>query len=176
MNLLPYDKFCIVSSLKPTEVQEQLQSEVGPTAGFSFINMFSRSDGKFFEGFAVKGNFEFKRGIQYRNSFLPMIKGHTEGWLNGSRVYVKMRLQPVVVVFMCVWLVAVGTAGIGVLTESIANNQFSPDVLIPLGMFTFGYALVMGSYTYERNKAKDKLLEMLAGQIDDITAYVEKKF
>jgi len=112
MNLLPFDSFCIITLLKPGEVESQLQSEVTP--GFSFKTMLNGVDySKYFTGVAENGKFKITRIIRNRNSFLPVIIGHTEDWLNGSRVYVKMRLHLFVAVFMCSWLSGACIAGGG---------------------------------------------------------------
>jgi hypothetical protein len=176
MKLLPYDKLCIVTSFSPAEVQDRLQLEVKEQEGFSFKNLFSTSSDKYFSGYVTNGNFEFKRIITYRNSFLPIIKGQIRSWPNGTIVYVKMGLHPAVAVFMCIWLGGVGAACISILISGMLYNDFTPAMLIPFGMFAFGYALTMGGYLAERNKAKDKLLEILAGQIDDAAAFRKENY
>jgi len=174
MNLLPYDKFCITTSLKPAEVQNHLQAEVSPEQRWGLIK-FQNPANTYFTGVAANGNFKFMRVITNRNSFLPVITGHTESWINGSRVFVKMRPQLFVAAFMCIWLGGVGVAGIVMLTKGVINNKFSPILFLPFGMFAFGYAMLKGFYSYERNKARDILLYLLNGQIDETVSYLENK-
>jgi hypothetical protein len=172
MKLLPYDKFCITTSLTPAQVEEQLQMEVAPKPGWGFKALFADTDNKYFTGVVENNQFDIIRVISNRNSFLPVIKGHTESWLNGSMVYVKMRLNLFVAAFMCFWLGVVGIACIGILIGGIVTSRFSPAALIPFGMFIFGYAMAMGFYSYERNKAKEILLQILNGKIDNSATYV----
>jgi len=47
------------------------------------------------------------------------------------------------------------------------SNKFSPVVFAPFGMLAFGYVMMIGFYSYERNKAKEILLWLFNGQIDD---------
>jgi len=165
MNFLPFENFYIITSLNPEQVQECLQQEVEPSNGFSFKSLFSSSSGKYFSGYAINGVFEFKRVISYRNSFLPQIKGSTEAWINGSRVHVTMRMHIAVIIFMCMWLGGVGLAGVGILLQSLSKGGFESAEFIPFGMFLFGYALSTGGFKYESSKARNKLVELLNGEI-----------
>ena len=176
MKLLPYDKLCIVTSLSPAKVQERLQLEVSPKPEWGFKALFADTGNTYFTGTVENDRFEIIRIIQGRNSFLPVIKGHTETWLNGSRIYVKMRLHLFVAAFMCFWLGGVGVAGVSMLIGGMMNGQFSPAMLIPFGMFAFGYAMTIGFYSSERNKAKEILLQIVEGHIDDAAVYHDKEF
>jgi CBS domain containing-hemolysin-like protein len=111
------------------------------------------------------GRFQIIRIIFNRNSFLPIIKGSTESYLTGSRVHVIMRMHTVVILFMCIWFGIVGFGTIAYLTGATAN-KFSLPPLIASLMFLFGYGLMMWAFKYESSKAKDKLLELLEGEID----------
>jgi len=165
MLLLPLEKFCIDTLLTPTEVQEKMDSVVGRKEGFSFTTVFSKSSYKYFSGSVVKGQFEIKRVINYRNSFFPVINGNVEAIPDGSIVDIKMGLHPFVAVFMCLWFGGVAIAVISLIIGSIASGEFLPALLIPCGMLPFGYLLMIGAFTIERNRAKEKLLEVLEGHI-----------
>lgn len=165
MKLLPFEDFYINTNLKPGEVQSSLEKEVEPDKEFSFKNLFITTSDYYFSGYVVNGTFEFKRIISYRNSFLPQIKGSTEAWLNGSRVHIKMRMHTAVIIFMCIWLGFTALFGIGFLIQEMNKRPFEIADLTPCGMFLFGYLLTMGCFKYESVKAKDKLLELLAGNI-----------
>jgi hypothetical protein len=165
MIFLPFENFYIITSLNPEQVQDYLQQEVEPGNGFSFKSIFSSSSDKYFSGYVINGTFEFKRVISYRNSFLPQIKGSTEAWINGSRIHVTMRMHIAVIIFMCMWLGGVGLAGVGILLRSFSKGVFEPTTLIPFGMFLFGYVLATGGFKYESSKARNKLVELLNGEI-----------
>ena len=165
MNFFPYENFYIISDLKPEQVQEHLQKEVEPVKGFSFRNIFSGSSESYFSGYVVNGTFEFKRIINYRNSFLPQIKGSTETWINGSRVHVKMGMHIAVTVFICIWLGTALLFGVGFLVQELSKGPFEITDLFPFAMFVFGYILATAGFKYESNKAKNKLVEILNGII-----------
>ena len=167
MKFLPYEDFYITTRLKPDEVQQRLEDEISPVNGGLFkFGSFSSPSGTYFEGFAVNGMFEIKHGINYRNSFLPQIKGTTEAYLDGSRVHIKMKMLTFVTLFMCFWLSFAALAGVVVLITAINKKQFSAVALMPFVMFLFGYALTMGGFKYESRSAKNKLLEILDGEIE----------
>ena len=165
MKFLPFENFYIITSLKPEEVQERLQKEIKPDIGFSFKNLFSSSSDYYFSGYAINGTFRFKRIINYRNSFLPQINGSTETWLNGSRVHVNMRMDVVVVVFMCIWLGGIMFIGIMIMLQDFLKGRFEFASLIPFAMFLFGYLLSTGGFKHESSKARNKLIELLNGEI-----------
>jgi hypothetical protein len=165
MNFLPFENFYIITSLKPEEVQDHLQEIVEPDKGFSFSNFLSSSSGYYFTGYVINGTFEFKRIINNRNSFLPQIKGSTETWLNGSRVHIIMRMHIGVTIFMCMWLGFALLFGVGFLIQETKKGPFKIVDLAPFGMFLFGYLLSLGGFKYESNKAKNKLVDLLNGDI-----------
>jgi hypothetical protein len=165
MKLLPFEDFYINTNLKPEEVQSSLEKEVEPVQGFSFKNLFTKTSGYYFSGYVVNGTFEFKRVISYRNSFLPQIKGSTEAWLNGSRVHVKMGMHTAVIIFMCIWLSFAALFGIVFLIQETNKGPFKIVDLVPFAMFLFGYLLSLGGFKYESIEAKNKLVELLNGDI-----------
>jgi len=166
MKYLPYEDFHIITPLKPAEVQALLAKETEPVKQFSFSTLFSRSSGYYFSGYVVNGMFEISRVIDYRNSFLPQIKGSTEAWLNGSRLHITMQLHPAVMAFMFIWMGGVGLAAVAVISAGFSERSFEPLSLIPLAMFLFGYLLSTGGFKYESRKAKAKLIDLLSGHIE----------
>lgn len=165
MILLPYENFYIITKLKPEEVDSKLQQEVSPPRPIFNFSLFSSSQNTYFEGYAANGTFEIKRAINYRNSFLPQIKGTIEAWPGGSRVHIKMSMMILVTIFMCFWLSFAAIAGFAFLNQEINKEHYSAGDFAPFGMFFFGYALAMGGFKYESRKAKAFLMEMLDGKI-----------
>lgn len=66
---------------------------------------------------------------------------------------------------MCIWLGILGIAGIGVVIDNVHKGDFKSSLLLPIGMFMFGYLLPMGGFKFESRKAKAKLIEILEGGI-----------
>jgi len=179
MNLLPYDKFCIVTSLKPAEVEAQLESETSPDPGWGLKRIFADEIDTWFVGTIENGSFKLTRikQEQYNHApFLSVIEGHTEGWLNGSRIYVQIRLRILVALFIGAWICVAAVTGFWNLITSLISNQFSPIMLVPFGMVIFGYLMILGFYSYERSKIKAILLGLLSGQIDETAVFSKKIF
>ncbi|WP_431095317.1 hypothetical protein [Polaromonas aquatica] len=99
--------------------------------------------------------FKMRRDIRYRNSFLPRVHGSVISIPAGSRIFVRMHLHPLVVVFLLVWL---GGVGVGALNAFISENRSLQSVLAPAGMFLFGILLTLGGFFPEAFKAR-RLLE-----------------
>lgn len=164
MKLLPFEDFYIISHLKPDEVQQQLQQVVEPPPALK--DWFDGPPTSYFKGWGNNGTFEIRRVINYRNQFLPVIKGSTETYINGSRVHVKIRMTKFITIFMSVWLFWAALGGFAVVMQQMEKAPFKTNMLLPFGMFFFGYAIVKGSFIFESRKATDKLCEVLEGVVE----------
>jgi hypothetical protein len=167
-NFLPFDNFKLLTNLSVTEVQQRIESKIEPKKNFSFS--FSANRTKPYEGKLIDRSFEISRIINYRNSFLPVIKGHISTYLGKTEVAIKMRPVVFVLIFMSFWLGTVGLACVGITVTSILHFRqlleygFSPGALIPFGMFAFGYALLTIAYKAESKKSKAFLKQLLEAE------------
>lgn len=165
---LPFDNFKLVTKLSATEVQQRIESITQPKKGFSFS--FSGNRNKPYEGKLIDRSFEISRIINYRNSFLPIIKGYISAYLGRTEVTIKMRPVVFVLIFMLLWLGVVGLVCLGTIISAIMKFRqvleggFSPLALIPFGMFVFGYALLMIAYKAESKKSKAFLEQLLEAE------------
>lgn len=156
--MLPLEKFTIYTSLAPDLVCEQLLQVVEPRKTFRWNR---RHPDKPYEGEIGEHSFQIIRIINYRNSFLPLIKGRITPSEMGSKIEVEMSLQPFVFVFMLVWLGMVGQFGVIFLISSIAEGKFEPAALIPVGMFMFGCLLPLIGFKPEAARSKQFLEQLL---------------
>lgn len=159
MKLLPYDKFEIQTSLTLEEVIAALKKHVEPKRWFRLF----WGNHAVFEGEISQDGFRIMRIINYRNSFLPVIKGAFKQNQNGINVMIRMGLHPFVIVFMCIWFGGIIFAIVAGLASS--KITLSATLLIPLGMLFFGWAMVAGGFWFEARKVKPQLLSVLNGQI-----------
>jgi YD repeat-containing protein len=97
--------------------------------------------------------FRIRRNIQYRNSFLPMIRGKINPTPTGSRVNVFMYMHPFSLVFMLIWF------GFLVLIESRLADINIARSFVPIGMAVFGLALSLGGFFFEALKVMPLLSE-----------------
>lgn len=163
MKLLPYENFYLTTNLPPNIVIEKLKEKT-ELESFSLFRK-NKSSTKQYEGFVASNNFQLKRIIQYRNSFLPIITGEIKSNYIGTGIHVKMKMYPFVYIFMAFWLGFVTIAGITVVTFMLREQKFHPGIFGVLIMFVGGYGLTLGSFKYESTKSKKFLIELLQATI-----------
>ncbi|OPY79634.1 MAG: hypothetical protein A4E65_01803 [Syntrophorhabdus sp. PtaU1.Bin153] len=158
MKFLPYDLYKMQTSFTIEEIVALLQSEVEPRKRLRF----SCEGCKTFEGEISWEGFRILRIINYRNSFLPVIRGKFRQEYPGVTVEIQMRPHVFVIIFMCVWFLGVilgmAAAVMGVISRQIELSLF---LLIPFGMFLFGLLMVYGGFWTEARKSKALLEDVL---------------
>jgi hypothetical protein len=159
MTLLPFETIIIETSLTKEETIFNLTSNIEPEKTF---RLWNKTDIKAFEGQLTTNEFEIKRIISYRNSFLPIIKGRIETIETGTRLTVNLRLHFAVMIFMAVWF---GFIGLFLMASLLSLEGSGGTFLFPLGMLLFGYALTMGGYLFESHRTKEILTDIIKGQI-----------
>ena len=146
---MPFYRFQIDVNASPHVVAERLRAIVRDKPKFreSLRTMWWSGDPVSvpFVGSVQDESFELRRDIRYRNSFLPMIRGHITPNGVGTRVCVTMFIHPLVALFMIFWL---GMVGFGAVSTRSASS------IIPGGMFIFGVALTVGAFIPEAINAK----------------------
>lgn len=155
---LPFESYRLESRFSVEEVKQRLSDHIQP----------SSRGGKPYRGYMNGDTFAISRVIEYRNSFVPVVTGEFYEADGVTMLKVNMRLDMAVMAFMCVWMGVVGMACAGILVLGILKIWMAvwewqwPDLggkdslflLIPFGMFGFGYLLVMGGFRAERKHAK----------------------
>ncbi|MGC4023462.1 MAG: hypothetical protein QM734_16690 [Cyclobacteriaceae bacterium] len=145
--------------MKKEDVIIALMKHIEPKKTF---RMFSDNSANDFEGELKNNEFEIKRIINYRNSFLPIINGSIESLGYATRISVDMRIHYFTMIFMLVWC---GFIGLMLILTLLNDNYEIASVAIPSGMLIFGYGLTIGGYLFEAKKAKDLLLSITQGRI-----------
>jgi len=156
MKYLPFENITYTTALSPEQVMEKITQFVEPEKRFRLSRGNST---KPYEGKVSTNAFKVTRKINYRNSFLPRISGTVEEVANETKVTLKMRLHPFVLVFISLWMSFVFLAVI--VTFPILISEPELPLLIPLGMLTFGYLLTTGGFKYESRKSKAFFKELL---------------
>ncbi len=156
--ILPYDRYVLNTQLSVEDVMNKINGIIEP------YNVFRRSSGKQYMGTVTGYSFKIRRAINYRNSFLPMIKGTISANAGQTEVAIRMRPSIFSLIFMCIWLGLVGVICIGIVNLCLWHRHlFSAPMLIPFGMFAFGYCLVMIPYKIESRISGKFLAELLEG-------------
>lgn len=159
MKLLPYENYIINTVLSRIEVINRLKLKIDPPT--RFILWFSdKKSEKDYQGRFSANGFEIVRIIKYRNSFLPIITGTFMNGSPGTQIHVKMQLALFVKVFLCFCLGAISLFLIFLIVSQISNREFDRVILVPFGMFTFGYLLALFGFKYESAKSRQFLEEL----------------
>jgi hypothetical protein len=154
------ERFTINSSLNSELIRRKLLEVVEPPQR----NIWSfRKTNKPYEGEISEYTFKIRRIINYRNSFLPVIQGRISSEGMGSKIEIEMRLHTFVFMFILFWLGTVGNISILSFLSMIYERKFDPDLLIPFGMFTFGFLLASIAFKFETKVAKKFLIDLLTG-------------
>lgn len=160
MKYFPFENITYETKLDLNEIKQRLSEVIEPKRNFRMTGVFGKNNHKLYEG-RINGNeFNITRIIGYGNSFLPIIKGKIEKGFNGTKVNVKMSLQPFIIFFMFIWFVGIGIGCFAALAMMFNEERFEPMSLIPFGMLIFGYAIVTGGFKYESIKSKKYLAQL----------------
>jgi hypothetical protein len=161
---LPYDNLVIRTELPAAELLLRLNNITEPGSPF---RAFTGKPNKKYYGIITDNTFVLTPIIRYRNSFLPLIKGEIIGNGSVTEVRIRMRPQPVVRIFMLIWLGIIGSICLLMFINILAqlnrvfNEGVSPVALIPFGMLAFGYGLMTMGYKAESGPSITFLKQLL---------------
>jgi hypothetical protein len=166
MKFLPTEKITYRTKLKEDEIINRLGAYIEPKKTFRF-GLFGSGSTKSYEGQIIGHTFKINRIISYRNSFLPRIEGIIKREFDETTVLVKMRLHIFIIVFLCLWCSGVGYLCFTLFPQKIRNSDFSLEMLIPIGMLLFVYAVTMAAFKFESRKSKKDLQNIFEANIVD---------
>lgn len=165
----PGGSFELELSVRPEEVLSRISSSVGR------VTFFSSSSEPFLG--KVEGNrfhvFRSMKSRGHQNSFVPVLYGEVSATPAGSRIEGRFELHSFVRRFMKLWFGMLGCmAPIAVLVGVVMLLQEKWDgampIVIPLGMFLFGLAMVKAGRRLGRSEEKG-IAEFLAGLFRDVS-------
>lgn len=168
MKFLPFENYILSTSYTIEEAQRRLLENLEPERSWTY---FMRNDTKPYKGKITENRFSISRIIRYRNSFLPVITGKFSTKKGQTEINIRMRLHLFTLIFMSFWLGMVGIFCIILIVSTLINvghlfkQEFSPMVLIPFGMFIFGYSLITVAFKAESNKSKKFLAQLFENNI-----------
>jgi hypothetical protein len=116
MLVVPAARFVIDTEAAPDEVRDRLSSAVAQRAWMSF-----RRPEAPFTGTVGTNSFDLRPVLGYRNSFVPRVRGTFASGAVGTQIDVRLRMLPVVAMFMSVWLSLAAAFFIGMLVVAIRD-------------------------------------------------------
>jgi hypothetical protein len=159
MPILPYERLTIETTLPIEEAQRRLADAIEPKR---MMRWGWSTPTKPFQGAIAGERFEMSRVIRYRNSFLPQITGQIRQGYQGAAIDLTLQLHPLVLIFMVVWLAAIGGAALLLLSSVLGSGSLQLYSLIPAGMFVFAVLLCTLAFNFEASKAKVLLHQLFA--------------
>lgn len=165
-SLLPFEKYVLATSLTAEEVLRRVGNSIQAENDYTW-SAFRRVYSKPYRGAVTGLSFRMIRNINYRNSFLPVIRGRVTSFSGHTEVMINMRPAGLIIVFMSFWLGLTGLVCIGILLNGILQfreilqNGFSPAFIIPFIMFAFGSGLFLYGFKSESNQSKQFLADLV---------------
>ena len=160
MSFIPYENLTFETSLSMDEAVVTLSKEIEPKRFFR--NPFSTRY-KTFEGRVEKNSFEIRRIIISNNPFLPIIKGRFEPTFEGTRVILRMTIDPFVkiILFLIFSWVAVGI--IAPLLNSMTYSTFNINMSVfKVILLVSAYLAITGFFKRESVKARKILIRLFS--------------
>jgi hypothetical protein len=138
----------LTSKLAPTEVLRRLEAGVDSDWAFG--------GGKDVVGRVAADSLRLRMRISYRNSFQTFLFGAVRADGRGTRIVARTGAHPAAAVFATLWIAVVGIGAAIAVTGVIWGAPGDPAlwliVLVPVGMFAFGIALVMAGRWFARDE------------------------
>ncbi|MFK7934630.1 MAG: hypothetical protein AB8G22_14055 [Saprospiraceae bacterium] len=162
MKYLPYEKINFKTKLSSTEVLAKIETALEPRKMFRGSGFLKAEEHKFFQG-EIRGNtFDMVRIINYRNSFLPQIKGVVSEENGSSVVTIKLKLTLFTTVFLCLFCGFLVTFLIAALFVTEQPDNSISTVFFALGMLLVVYLMTIIGFKVESKKVKEYFAKLIA--------------
>jgi hypothetical protein len=157
IRIVPYETFEVVTHLSSKDIVDRLRQNTEPKRWFRFSRIHQE-----FEGEIEDSSFSINRIIDYRNSFLPMLKGVIEGSSHGTIVKVRMLPNVFVLLFMTLWFGGIGT--FACLALFSGPKAALPGLIGPAVMLLFGSVLMNWAFWPEAKISRKKLIDIVTSE------------
>jgi hypothetical protein len=159
--ILPYKKYTLNSSLSKEEVVVNLKSSIDFEKSFGFGGANIKYS-KPYVGIVYGNLFEMKRVIDYRNAFIPQIKGEIVENKEGVIINIEIKLLGYVQAFLLVWFgFCLFFSSIILILAIFKENINVSMVFFLLFMFVMGSTIVYSGFESEADTTKRDLEKIL---------------
>ena len=163
MKYLPFENIIFKTKLNSKEISKRL-NEITEPKSFFRIPVFFR-DHQQYEGVIGDNIFTINRIINYRNSFLPIIKGTIQEGHQKTKIFIQMRPHLVAIIFMLIWFGVSILICTSIFITMLFEANFTALAAIPFGILILSYVIILGGYNYESNKSIKYLAKLFEAEI-----------
>ena len=155
--LFPYETWTLKTPLEIPQLVDGLAQRIEPR---KWVRWSSPEYDDIFEGKVSEHGFTISRAINYRNSFLPVLKGTFISTYTGTLIKIRMTLD------FIVWGLLMGTGGMLSLFTFAGIIEFIDEgswtlLMFGAGGIVFIVSLVNLCFRIEARKAKSLISELL---------------
>lgn len=157
---LPYEKYTFHSALSKEEIIQNLKNSIDFEISYGFV-VNSNKYTKPYVGMVYGNFFEIRRVIDYRNAFLPEVKGEIIENKNGTIVNVEIKLKGFIYAFLALWF---GFCLFSILIISILTMVKKieiSNIFFPLLILLLGSTIVYSGFESEAETTKSDLDKIL---------------
>lgn len=156
IHILPYLEHTIRTTKSPQEIHDIMQSVTSSKRAW-----VSRPPGEFI-GTIEQYDFKIMRIINYRNSFLPVIKGAIKKGEGAYVVALKMQLHPITYIFLIIWFSLAGLSFLVGVLDLITSKPTDVTMFLATGGFiAWGQILSRCGFFFQAKKDIKRLEELL---------------
>ena len=164
MKFVPYEKITYKTKLEYNEIVKRIQDMIEPK---KIIRLIKGNAKKAHEGKTWENGFAMNRIMTFTNVFSPAIYGTMTKENDGTRIDIKLKLQPMVIAVSIIWLGVVAYILFSSLINLIVNGVSNKNVTTALLVLAIGYIMMIGAFKSEGGKDKDRLKELLEAEIEN---------
>ncbi len=159
MKLLPYDSFTIQTRDPLPLILQRLNGEVeAPRIRFGFSRHRAR-----YQGSVSDGGFKITRIINYRNSFLPIIRGSFEQQPDGTTIiHITMGIHPFVMAFLGFWYLTWYSGSIPIV---FISGMPSIIAVVFIGLPILILIAFWCGFWFEADRSRREVTEIIIGEI-----------
>ncbi|MBD2453800.1 hypothetical protein H6G80_06885 [Nostoc sp. FACHB-87] len=157
MKILPYDSFTVTAPEPLPIVVQRLSANIEPRQAFRFSRQHT-----LYQGTISDDGFQIMRIINYRNLFLPMIRGRFEAQPRQTLVHIQISVNNVVMAFLGLWLfIWCNTVSPITFTDETPHFVAALFVAMPILIVLIFWI----AFWSEANRSRAELTKIIQGQV-----------
>lgn len=152
MALIPFEHIILNTNLSEKEVYFKLNDFIEQNKSHK-IRLYATSSSKKYFGQIEGNSFYIKRIINHKNNFLPKIEGTINSKINGVAIDIKMRLSPIVMMFLIIWSIVLILGFLFGLDYLRETKEFNIAIFWPIVLILTAYLSITIIFKKESYKS-----------------------